>query len=282
MKISLIKTQRILSPTQISIADFTINPYRGCPYGCIYCYAQENKAIKKKNLAWGSFVDIKVNAVDLLKKELKNKKIKRVLLGSTVECYPPQENEFCLTQRIIELLNQNDIAVTILTKSCLLERDLDLISKNKMNKVYLTINFDNEDTKNLFEPKTSRLIDRWNLLELMQKKQIPRRLYIAPYIPGIQNIPALINKANNLEEITVEIYNPLMGNWNALKKILETNYPADTFRKIDKIFSDENNYKGFVEEFSQELEKLGGKNKNNISLIVPNFKTYYSSQVAYE
>ena len=131
MKIELIETGRILSPTQISIADYTINPYRGCPFGCVYCYAQENKSIKKRSQKWGSFIDVKINAIDLLKKEVKNKKIRRVLLGSTVECYPPQEEKFCITQKIINFLNGHDIAVTILTKCSLLERDLDLISKFK-------------------------------------------------------------------------------------------------------------------------------------------------------
>jgi len=122
MKINLIKAEKVLSPTQISIAPYAINPYRGCPLGCVYCYAQENKAIKKRSLKWGDFIDVKINAVEILKREIENKKIKRVLLGSTVECYPTLENDFLITQNIIKLLNSKKIPITILTKSCLIKR----------------------------------------------------------------------------------------------------------------------------------------------------------------
>ena len=160
MKINLIKAERILSPTQISLAQYTINPYRGCPFGCIYCYAQQNKAIKKKKLPWGSFIDVKVNSVELLNKEIRGKNINRVLLGSTVECYTPQEKKFLLTKGVIETLNRNGIAVTILTKSALIKRDLPLLSKFKQNKIYLTVNFDSENTKRIFEPQSSPLRQR--------------------------------------------------------------------------------------------------------------------------
>jgi len=281
MKVNIIKTERILSPTQIPIADFTINPYRGCPFGCIYCYAQVNKTIKRRNEKWGTFIDVKINALELLKKELKNKNIKRVLLGSTVECYPPQEKKFCLTQKIIELLNQHNIAVTILTKSFLLRRDLDLIAKFKNNKIFLTINFNDEKTKKLFEAKTSSLISRWSLLRQIQKRKIPLCLYIAPYFPNLQDIEILIKVAKNLEEVAVEIYNPLMGNWNAVKNILKTNFSPETFERINKIFSDEITYKEFLRSLSEELDKLSKIYNYKISLVAPGFNSFYTNRMPY-
>jgi len=281
MKTNLIKTERILSPTQISIADYTINPYRGCPFGCVYCYAQENKTIKKKAQEWGSFVDVKINAVNLLEKEVKNKKIKRVLLGSTVECYPPQEEKFCITQKIIKFLNEQNIAITILTKSSLLERDLELISRFKKNKIYLTINFSNEKNKNLFEPKASTILERWKLLELIQRFNINHILYIAPYLPDIQNIESIINKTRKSKEISIEVYNPKMGNWPAIEKIIKGNFSQSKWNEISKIFSQERYYKIFIDKLSKQLKELEQRHKKKILLLSSELMSYYSSKMPY-
>ena len=89
MQIKLIRTQKVLSLTQISLADYAINPYRGCSFGCLYCYSRENKNIKKE--AFFTRLDAKINAPEVLERELKYKRPKRVLLGSTTECFnPPQ------------------------------------------------------------------------------------------------------------------------------------------------------------------------------------------------
>ena len=225
---------------------------------------------------------MKINAIDLLKKEVKNKKIRRVLLGSTVECYPPQEEKFCITQKIINFLNGHDIAVTILTKSSLLERDLDLISKFKKNKIYLTINFDGEKIKNLFEPMASSLKERWKLLNQIQQRNIDHRLYIAPFIPGIQNLEAIINKTRGTKEITIEVYSNMMGNWLAIKKIIKENYPITKFHQINKFLSKESEYGKLVKNCCGEIEALQKKYDKRISLIYPDFKSYYSKSVAYD
>jgi len=283
MKINLIKAERILSPTQISLAQYTINPYRGCPFGCIYCYAQQNKAIKKKELTWGEFIDVKINCVELLKKEICGKNIKMVLLGSTVECYPPQENKFMLTKGVIETLNSNDIAVTILTKSALIKRDLTLLSKFKQNKIYLTVNFDSEDTKRIFEPQSSSLRQRILLLKEIQNYGISCRVHISPLIPFIQNISeiySMVEKYTN--EISIELYNFKMGNWIEIKEIIRKNLEVEILNKIEDVISCDKNYEEFVEELQKQIKKLVEISGKKIVLIVPALKDFYSSGVSYE
>jgi len=85
MKIDLIHTERVLSHTQIKIADYVINPYRGCSVGCLYCYGRENKNIKKNDLL--NSLGVKNNLVSVLERELTYKRPKRVLLGSITECF---------------------------------------------------------------------------------------------------------------------------------------------------------------------------------------------------
>ena len=71
MQIKLIQTQKALSPTQIKLADYVINPYRGCEFGCLYCYANENKNIREGS---GRILSVKINYPEILEKELRLKK----------------------------------------------------------------------------------------------------------------------------------------------------------------------------------------------------------------
>jgi len=76
MEIKLIKTQKVLAPTQITLAPFCINPYRGCEFGCLYCYTRLTKASKRDKETLG----IKINAPLILEKELKYRNVEKVIL----------------------------------------------------------------------------------------------------------------------------------------------------------------------------------------------------------
>ncbi|MCX7999715.1 MAG: radical SAM protein, partial [Leptospiraceae bacterium] len=123
-----------------AIADYCINPYIGCQHGCKYCYAAGiTFRFRSRVEEWGEFLDIKTNAVTLLSKETKKKKIGRVYLSSLTDPYQPIEEKYELTRRIVEILIKNNFPVTIQTKSYLVTRDLDLLSKGKSNEVGVTI-----------------------------------------------------------------------------------------------------------------------------------------------
>lgn len=108
---------RALNPTSIDLGEYVINPYTGCEYGCLYCYVRSNKSAVKRREPWGSYVDIRINAPELLEKELAEKRPKTVLLGSTTECFQPAEKEFQITGKILELLNKHKASYVILTRS---------------------------------------------------------------------------------------------------------------------------------------------------------------------
>ncbi|MDD5070786.1 MAG: hypothetical protein PHV17_08670, partial [Candidatus Omnitrophica bacterium] len=158
MQIKLIKTEKVLSKTQITLSDYVINPYRGCEFGCLYCYGQSNKNINKNSFA--TQIGIKVNSPQILEKELRYKRPKRVLLGSTTECFQYIEEKYRITEQIIRILNKNNVAYTILTKSPLITKYLPIISENKENKIYFTFNFSSDKLIQAFEKKTSSLKER--------------------------------------------------------------------------------------------------------------------------
>ncbi|MFZ1908108.1 MAG: radical SAM protein, partial [Burkholderiales bacterium] len=111
--------------------ELSINPYRGCEHGCIYCYARPSHAYLELSpgLDFESKLFAKVNAVELLRDELSRRGYlpSPIALGANTDCYQPIERRYRITRGLIELLAQCRHPLTIVTKSALVERDLDLL-----------------------------------------------------------------------------------------------------------------------------------------------------------
>ena len=191
MEIKTIETQCALSPTNITIADYVINPYRGCEFGCFYCYSQANKNIGNNKLTQA--LAVKINIIDILKKELTTKKIKRVLLGSTTECFQPCEKVFHLTEKIMNALNEKNIPFTILTKSAAIADHVKTIAANKNNKIFFTINFADENTIRKIEPSSSTLNERLSAINTLIAHGVNVRIHVGPFIPFLSDLISLVS-----------------------------------------------------------------------------------------
>jgi len=142
MIIKEIKTGRALSPTGIGLADYVINPYTGCQYGCAYCYSRSNKNIARISEKWGTFVYVKTNLPELLEKEIQSHSspINKVLIGSTTDPLQPAENKYKTTKAVLEILSSHNIPLIILTKSLMIKDYLYLFKYSAHNIIYLTYN----------------------------------------------------------------------------------------------------------------------------------------------
>ena len=166
MNIKEITIEKALSQTSINLADRVINPYRGCAFGCLYCYAARTKNMKKLAAPWGSFVDIKTNLPALLEKELLlDQNIKTILLGSTTDPYQPIEEKYELSKQILEIIKHHKKEVVILTRSPLIERDIELL-KQINHKIFFT--FTPLEIYNWFEPNSPTPEKRLKTIELMR------------------------------------------------------------------------------------------------------------------
>ena len=219
MQIKTITTQKVLSPTQISLADYVINPYKGCEFGCLYCYAQENKNIDK-NIFFES-LSVKINAPEILERELKYKKPKRVLLGSTTECFPAEEKKFKVTEKILKILNAKNISYTILTKSHLISDYLELIMQNPKNKIFFTLNFQSDKLIRLFEQKSSSLNQRLETIGKIITAKINLRIHIGPFIPYICDLEKILKLlSEGVKEIDIELYHKKQGNFSQIIEVV--------------------------------------------------------------
>ncbi|MEM7816428.1 MAG: radical SAM protein, partial [Candidatus Aenigmatarchaeota archaeon] len=220
MKIKIIKTQKVLSPTQISIGDYVINPYRGCEFGCLYCYSQENKNLQKSNFY--NFLGIKINAHLVLERQLYYINPKRVVLGSTTECFQYKELEYKITERILEVLNKYKIPYTILTKSHLIKNYLHLIAQNPKNKIYFTFNCNSDEIIKILEKRSPNIKERLEAIEEILRKNINLRLHIGPFIPYISNLEEILKKIpKEIKEIDIELYHYKMGNFKEMLEVIK-------------------------------------------------------------
>ncbi|MBU2102671.1 MAG: hypothetical protein KKF80_04680, partial [Candidatus Omnitrophica bacterium] len=220
MKIELIATQKVLSPTQIAIADYCINPYQGCEFGCLYCYAHKNKNLKDRTM--GTYIGVKINAPAVLRQQLQYTRPKRVLLGSTTECFQYHELKYNVTEQILAILNTYEIPYTILTKSYLIKEYLPLIAHNSANKIYFTFNCARDTLIEAIEKNSSTITQRLNAIGAILNHTIDLRIHVGPFIPHYSSLEdILMLLPENVREIDIELYHHSMGNFGELRSRIE-------------------------------------------------------------
>jgi DNA repair photolyase len=183
MKTREIFSRTILTRTGISSFDYCINPYVGCGHGCRYCYASFMKRFTGHREPWGAFVDVKVNAPQVLRRQLKRARPGSVLLSSVTDPYQPLEKTYRLTRSCLEALLEHDFSVDLLTRSPLCLRDLDLIRKFKKIEVGFSLGTHDERTKALFEPHSPSIKSRAEALRTLRQAGVETYAFIGPMLP---------------------------------------------------------------------------------------------------
>jgi DNA repair photolyase len=176
-------SRTILTKTGISSFDYCINPYVGCGHGCRYCYASFMKRFTGHSEPWGEFVDVKVNAPQVLRRQLKRARPGSVLLSSVTDPYQPLEKTYRLTRGCLEALLEHDFSVDLLTRSPLCLRDLDLIRQFKKIEVGFSLGTHDERIKAVLEPHCPSLKSRVEALRILHQAGVPTYAFIGPMLP---------------------------------------------------------------------------------------------------
>jgi len=274
--------QRALSPTAITIADYVINPFVGCDFNCVYCYAKLNSTYqKKRNKVGDDFVEAKANIIPLLKKELREKNPRHVLIGSTTDGYQHCEATTAVMRDILELLNNNDITYTILTKSHRIERDLDLIGKNPHNEVYFTVNSLNEHARLLLEPMASSIAERKKAIQAFHGNGIKVVLHAGPVIPGITEARSLMDEFMGMcSMIEFESLNLIMVDKVALMTRLKVHFP-EAFTEVQLLYGSKQSYEYYYNAMQEEVIKIAAQNHIKARFFIYPYNSFYSNQLAY-
>lgn len=170
----------------------SINPYLGCEHGCIYCYARPSHAYLglSAGLDFETRLFHKPQAAELLKEELRKPgyRCSPITLGANTDCYQPAERKLRITRAILEVLAEHRHPCTIITKSSLVERDLDILApmaQRNLAKVFISITSLNPALKRTLEPRAAAPAARLKTMQALAEAGVPTGVLAAPVIPAV-------------------------------------------------------------------------------------------------
>ena len=171
---------------------YSVNPYRGCEHGCIYCYARPTHSYLNMSpgLDFETKIIAKRNIVDALRRDLSRRSYRPQLLniGSATDCYQPVERELRLTRDVLELMRDCRHAFSLVTKSSGVERDIDLIGEmaaSKLAAVYVTVTTLDAEVARKLEPRAAAPHRRLRTIRTLVDAGIPVGVSLAPHIPFV-------------------------------------------------------------------------------------------------
>lgn len=178
----------------------SLNPYSGCAFSCAYCYVREMPIQRFKDVPWGEWVEIKSNAADLYRKEIRrlrrNDKPVKLFMSSATDPYQPIERKAAITRGILEaMIEDPPDLLQIQTRSPLVTRDLDLLVQLRERcavLVSMTVETDREDMKRLFAPLAPGIKLRLNAMRQLHEAGIPTQAAISPVLPFTPEFPKLL------------------------------------------------------------------------------------------
>ncbi|HWA37092.1 MAG TPA: PA0069 family radical SAM protein, partial [Burkholderiales bacterium] len=174
--------------------DRSINPYRGCEHGCIYCYARPSHSYLELSpgLDFETKLYAKTNAAELLREALAKPGYAAapIALGANTDCYQPIERKYRITRQILEVLAECDHPVTLVTKSALVERDLDLLkdlASRNLVKVFVSIGTLDRELARKLEPRAASPQRRLDVIRSLSREKIPCGVMVAALIPALND-----------------------------------------------------------------------------------------------
>jgi DNA repair photolyase len=238
-KIIEIKVSKALYKSKLPDLDYSVNPYQGCAFGCIYCYARDFTGIQEAAVNWGEVVAVKVNFVEVLKKEILRGARKGVVGVSTItDPYMPIEAKYQLTRGSIELLLKYRFRVSIQTKSPLVLRDYYLLRHfREIVDVGMTITTMDPSLAKVIEPGAPHPLARARALEKLSKAWIYTWIFLGPIIPGLndseEHLEPVIEAASASDSLVVfDMFNIYDIAWNTMKERLDKSEITKIYKTV--------------------------------------------------
>jgi DNA repair photolyase len=294
MKLATKQAKSILTPSKLPGADYVVNPYSGCAFGCVYCYAEfTRKFTGHMDDEWGKYVDAKINTPEVFEKEIANltkKVIKEnefktgnrpvIFFGSVTDPYQGVEAKYELTKKCLEIITRsdinNEIEISLLTKSPLVTRDIELLKQISNLEVGMTISSIDDNISRIFEcyapPSSLRIL----ALKKLNEAGIKTYAFVGPLLPHF------VANEESLRKLFMEIRDSgtkkvwaehLNLSWGKLSRLIEKigdQLTDDELKLFKESQTDEYKTKlsnmilGIVKELGLEL--VGGKVVDHIKL----------------
>ncbi|MEG3938739.1 radical SAM protein [Microcoleus sp. S36b_A3] len=209
----------------ISAYDFTLNPYRGCQYGCSYCYAAAFSPNSQMRQDWGNWVIIKKNAAEILNKELQSWSKKNpgrsptIYMSSVTDPYQPIESKEHLTRHLLEVMVPYQPTLVIQTRSPMITRDVDILQQFQRLRVNMSIPTGSEKVRKDFEPKSPSIPARLKAIEKLRYSfpyrencEVRFSITVTPLLPTLPEDEAnFINKLEVVDRVVIQDFHASNG-----------------------------------------------------------------------
>lgn len=247
--------------------DRSINPYRGCEHGCIYCFARPTHAYMglSPGLDFESKLFVKPDAPDLLEKELSASgyEPRMIAIGTNTDPYQPIERERKIMRGILEVLERTAHPVGIVTKSALVVRDIDILAKMaKRNLVKVALSVTTLDPKlaRTMEPRASTPPKRLDALRMLADAGIPTTVMVAPVIPALNDseIERILDAAAHagVKEASYVLLRLPLEVRDLFREWLMANYP-DRYRHVFTLIRDMRDGRDYDSQWGTRMKGTG-------------------------
>ncbi|MHA1732112.1 MAG: radical SAM protein [Promethearchaeota archaeon] len=246
----------VVTPTNIPGCDYVVNPYVGCQHGCIYCYAVFMiRFTGHKGQKWGEFVDVK--EFDFSKIRGDEYAGKCVLFSSVTDPYQPIERKVRNTRRILERFVGSEARVDILSKSALLERDIDLFRGIPNARVGVSLSTLDPSIARALEPFASAPRARLKALRAVHGAGVHTFLFVSPFFPGITDYEGILDEAHPfVDEVWFENLNFRPHNRHPLFQFLADQFP-ELVPKYRALADDPTGWDPIEREIQESCELAG-------------------------
>ena len=241
MQVSTCSRQPILAPCELKNFSYQVDPYVGCEHYCYYCYV-----LNQAETDWTKEIRVFNDLTGLLRGELKKISPQKIYMGYYTDPYQPSEVEFRQTRKVLKLFLENGFSASILTKSDLVVRDIDVLQEMDNASVSVSVAFNDNNTRLQFEANTIDTGDRIAALRKLREAGIQTSALICPVIPYITDVIPLIDLLDPYTDV-IWIYGLSMNarsdrNWQNVQGILNIHFSEQKEAIEAAIFSKDHPY----------------------------------------
>lgn len=261
MKVSECYNRPILTPCELENFKYQVDTYVGCEHFCYYCYV-----LAQAESDWSKEIFKHQDIVAQLSNEIENIPSQTIYMGYLTDPYQPSEVEHQQTRKVLELFQEKGHSASILTKSNLIIRDLDILKKMENAAVSVSVAFNDSQTRSLFEANTMETQKRIEALRILKEAGVRTGAMLCPVIPYITDAVQLINMLEPYTDVVwiygLSIIDRSGPSWLNVKKILNNHFP-DLIDQIEPvIFSKDHSYWTQLREELLALKNDRGLNLN--------------------
>jgi len=241
MKMSTCSYRSILVPCRLKNRDYQIDSYVGCEHSCYYCYA-----LNQAETDWSKEVLMYNDIAGQLSRELENVSPQTIYIGYYTDPYQPCEAEYRQTRQVLELLLERNFSVSILTKSDLIVRDMELLREMNSASASVSVAFNDNSIRQKFEANTIDTEARIRALQKLREAGIRTSALICPVVPYITDVTPLIEMLASYTD-AIWIYGLSFEdrsgrNWQNVQRILHDHFPNLKEQIETVLFAEEHAY----------------------------------------